>query len=163
MATPRLAKRLVPMAVAALVIAGGCSASSVEPAPGERVSLTLDHQVYGRGDTVHVAVHNLSDLTLELSPGLCLARLQRRDDSNPDLWNDVPANALTDRVCTAQYVALLPHATVPFVRLVPADARGGDYRVLMPAPRAPEEANTATVTKGFLVAALSSPAIRTDP
>ena len=152
MANLRPAKRLTPMVVVALVIVGGCSASTAEPAPAERVALTLDHQVYGRGDTVHVGVHNLSDLTLELSPGLCLARLQRRDDANPDLWNDVPPDATTV-VCTLQYVALLPHATVPFVRLIPGDARGGDYRVLMPAPRAPEEADTATVTKGFLVAA----------
>ncbi|HXD48580.1 MAG TPA: hypothetical protein VN600_07400 [Gemmatimonadaceae bacterium] len=147
-------KRLALALFAALIGAGACSTTSVEPNPSARVSVTLDRSVYSPGDTVRGLLHNLSGRTLETSLSLCYARLQRRDELIPDQWVDVPP--IGDIICTAQYLALAPHATAAFLRVVPADASGGVYRIIMPAPRAPGDADTESVASiAFVVGAVA--------
>jgi hypothetical protein len=142
--------------ITALIVSGACSTASLEPRPGERVALTFDRELYSPGDTVHGLLHNLSSQTLETSLSLCEARLQRPDDLTPGQWDDVPPAPMGGVICTAQYLALGPHATAPFLRVVPSNAVGGIYRVLMPAPRAAGDADTATVASpSFAVGAVA--------
>lgn len=120
-----------------------CSGSLTDPGPGHRVQVTIAKTNYYTGDTIHVDVKNLSDLSLTFPGGFCPAVMQESTGSG---WTTISA----PQGCPLSLELLNAHGRVPFEMPVPNGLQGY-YRILLPAPIPANAAAEAPLSVEFSV------------
>jgi len=123
--------------------ATACSSSLTDPGAGHRVQATIAKTNYYTGDTIHVDVRNLSDLSLTFPGGFCPAVLQESTGSD---WTTISA----PQGCPLSIAVLGPHGRASFEMPVP-DGLQGYYRIELPTPIPPNAAPEAPLTVEFFV------------
>jgi hypothetical protein len=120
-----------------------CDGSPTDPGAGHRVRVTIARTEYYTGDTIHVDVRNLSDLSLTFPGNFCPAVLQVSTGGG---WTTVSAPA----GCALSLEILGAHGRVSFEMPVP-DGLQGYYRLLLPAPIPVNAAAEAPLSVEFSV------------
>ena len=123
--------------------ATACSDSLTDPGPGRRVQVTIAKTEYYTGDTIHIDVKNLSDLSLTFPGGFCPAVLE---ESTGGGWTTISA----PHGCPLSLEYLGAHGRVSFEMPVPNGLQGY-YRILLPAPIPANAAAEAPLTAEFSV------------
>jgi hypothetical protein len=118
----------LPLIGTVLLAVLGCSASQLfDPGPGKRVETRLAQTSYASGDSVRVAVTNMSSVSLVYPIGFCKTILQRQEGTD---WVDavVPPDG-----CALASANLDPRQTATNRYLLPS-LPTGTYRLSMPMP-----------------------------
>ena len=120
-----------------------CDGSLTDPGPGHRVRVTIAKTDYYTGDTIHVDVRNLSDVSLTFPGGFCPAVLQASTGGG---WTTVSAL----HGCPLSLEMLGARGRVSFEMPVPNGLQGY-YRLLLPAPIPADAAADAPLSVEFSV------------
>jgi hypothetical protein len=123
--------RKPPLAIAVLLLLMGSACSGnqlVDPGPGKRVAASIPQAAYVSGESVSVAITNVSSVPLVYPIGFCKTILQRREGATDWITVLEPSDG-----CPLAIGFLGPERSVSHQYVLP-QLPTGTYRLAMPMP-----------------------------